>query len=269
MKYVFQALTAENILKNLNTRRIGKECYVFQELDSTNDQAKRMANVGADEGMVFVAETQTKGRGRLQRPWASAKGRGLWFSIILRPDILPENAAEIVFMTAVAVCGALKVYTGLSCFLKWPNDILWRSKKLCGILTEMSVTSGKVDYVVVGIGINVNQSRTDFPEEFGAQAASLAMASGTEWDRAPLLHKVLHSMDTTYDDYLTWGFATILNRWKSLCGIFNQHVRIESLGEVIEGTALDVDEQGGLLIGAPSGIQRVTVGDVAVIDHIK
>jgi BirA family biotin operon repressor/biotin-[acetyl-CoA-carboxylase] ligase len=260
-------LTEEDISRGLGTRKIGLKCLVFQEIDSTNDQAKRMADAGAEEGLVLIAEKQLKGRGRLQRPWASAEGTGLWFSIVLRPGIMPENVAEIVFVAAVAVCEAIKVYTGISCFLKWPNDILWEGKKLCGILTEANGQSGKVNYVVVGIGVNVNQSRMDFPEDVADKAVSLAMASGASWNRTPLLQRILRSVEEVYEDYLTRGFAPVLDRWRSLCGIFNKQVRVERPEETIEGIALDVDEQGGLLVDTPAGIRRVTVGDISVADN--
>jgi BirA family biotin operon repressor/biotin-[acetyl-CoA-carboxylase] ligase len=260
-------LTEEDILRGLGTKKIGLKCRVFQEIDSTNDQAKRMADAGAAEGLTLVAEKQLKGRGRLQRPWAAAEGTGLWFSIILRPAILPENAAEIGFAAAVAVCEAVKVYTGIACFLKWPNDILWEGKKLCGILTETSGRSDKVNHVVVGIGLNVNQNRGDFPEDLADKAVSLAMASGTSWHRTPLLQQILRSVEAVYADYLTRGFAHVLDRWRSLCGIFNKPVRVGYAEEIIEGIALDVDEQGALLISTPAGVRRVTVGDVSIADN--
>jgi BirA family biotin operon repressor/biotin-[acetyl-CoA-carboxylase] ligase len=260
----FEPLTEEKILQGLDTGVIGRKIQVFQDIDSTNDEVRRLAEAGEQEGLVVLAEKQQKGRGRQRRPWVSSQGTGLWFSILLRPDILPEKAPETVFMSAAAVCGALKVYTGLSCFLKWPNDILWEGKKLCGILTEMNGTRDKLNYIVLGIGINVNQSLEDFPPELRLKASSLAMAAGKEWNRTPLLQAVLSALEKEYKDYLNAGFEVTLGRWRQLCGIFQKNVRISLPGEVLQGVALDVDAQGALLVETPQGLERVTVGDVSV-----
>jgi BirA family biotin operon repressor/biotin-[acetyl-CoA-carboxylase] ligase len=257
-------LTEEGVARGLGAGKIGLECLVLNETDSTNDQARRLADAGAKEGLVVVAEKQTGGRGRLKRPWVSPEGTGLWFSVVLRPEILPEAAAGIVFMAAAAVCGALKENTKLPCFLKWPNDILLEDKKICGILAEMNSVSDRVNYVVLGVGINVNQRLEDFPGELRGKAGSLAMASGKEWDRTALLREILKTLDREYDDFLRMGFTYTLSRWKSMCGIFDRHVRIDCQGTVVSGIARDVDGQGRLTVETQSGIRRISTGDVSL-----
>ncbi|MDR1204756.1 MAG: biotin--[acetyl-CoA-carboxylase] ligase [Peptococcaceae bacterium] len=257
--------TEESVIRGLNTRKIGVKCLVLEETGSTNDQARRLAEAGAEEGTVVLAERQLQGRGRLGRRWASPQGSGLWFSVILRPEIRPEEAAGVVFLSAAAVCGALKEFTKLPCFLKWPNDILLEGKKICGILAEMNGTSERINHIVVGVGINVNQRQPDFPEELRGKAGSLAMASGVEWDRIALLREVLRSLDREYEDFLKFGFACALSRWRSLCGMFGQQVRIDCQGTVVSGTALDVDGQGRLLVETPNGVERISAGDVSLV----
>jgi BirA family biotin operon repressor/biotin-[acetyl-CoA-carboxylase] ligase len=258
-------LTAERVKQGLNTRTIGRECLVLEETGSTNDQARRLAEAGAGEGVVVLAEKQLQGRGRMKRPWVSPEGTGLWFSVLLRPEILPEEAVGVVFLSASAVCGALKEYTKLPCFLKWPNDILLEGKKICGILAETGGTSDRINYVVLGVGINVNQRRSDFPEELRRKAGSLAAASGSEWDRTALLQEVLRGLEREYEDFLQYGFIHTLNRWKSLCGMLNRHVRIDCGGTVVSGIARDVDERGRLLVETPEGVRRISAGDVSLI----
>jgi BirA family biotin operon repressor/biotin-[acetyl-CoA-carboxylase] ligase len=258
-------LTEKSVTRGLNTKRIGQECLFLEETDSTNDQARRLAEAGAKEGTVVLTERQLQGRGRLKRSWASSEGMGLWFSVILRPEILPDDAAGIVFLSAAAVCSALKEWTGLPCFLKWPNDILVGGKKICGILAEMSGTSEQVNHVVLGIGINVNQGPEDFPEALRQKAGSLAMASGRTWDRAALLREILRSLEREYEGFLNFGFAYTLNRWKPLCGMFGRQVRIDCQGTVVSGIALDVDDRGRLLIETPAGVERVSAGDVLFV----
>jgi BirA family biotin operon repressor/biotin-[acetyl-CoA-carboxylase] ligase len=257
--------TEESVIRGLDTRRIGVKCLVLEETGSTNDQARRLAEAGETEGAVVLAKKQLQGRGRLGRRWTSPEGTGLWFSVILRPEILPEEAAGIVFMSSSAVCGALKEFTKLPCFLKWPNDILLEGKKICGILAEMSGTSERINHIVVGIGINVNQRQSDFPEELRLTAGSLAMASGGEWDRIALLREVLRSMDREYADFLRFGFACALDRWKSLCGMFGRRVGIDCQGTVVSGTALDVDGQGCLLVKTSDRVERISAGDVSLV----
>jgi len=235
-----------------STKKIGKKIRYFKELGSTNDKAKELALRGAEEGTVVVAEMQKSGRGRLGRTWISPKG-GVYLSIILRPA--GSGMQKLTLMTAVAVARAIKKLYGIDARIKWPNDVLLEGKKVCGILTETSADSGRIDFVIIGIGINADVEPAAFPEEFRSTATSLCCY--VKVSRKELVRALLEEFDSLYSE----GFD--LRLWRELSDTIGKNVRVETTQEVFSGRALDVDEEGALLVEKEDGtLQKVVAGDV-------
>jgi len=258
-------LTETEIRSGLETRIFGQKVVFLPLLDSTNEEAKRLAAAGAPEGTVVVSEQQEKGKGRIGRQWLSPPKVGLWFSLILRPAIMPVFAAQLTFVSAVAICQALKEATGLPLTLKWPNDLLWAGKKVGGILTELSAEIEKINYIIVGTGINVNQKEEDLPPELKEMAVSLQMAAGRPFHRAALLQVILAKYEEQYHTYLQDGFAPILQAWRELNSILGQEVVVKSPEGSFAGRAEDVNADGCLLVRKASGeLETVIVGDVSI-----
>ncbi len=258
-------LSLEEINIGLQTSVLGKTLHVFDEVSSTNDLLKKMAAEGAAEGTVVLAEHQIKGRGRMGRPWLAPKGGGLWFSLVLRPALKPFQASQLIFVSAVGVCRALRKYTGLPVAVKWPNDLLLDGKKVCGILTELSAEIDLINYIVIGIGINVNQQVWELPPELQHIAGSLAMSAGHSFNRAGLLRSLLFELEQEYHDYLARGFDAVLQRWRQLDSTLGHEVIITSGGESFTGVARDIDEMGRLLVKTPEGdLRQVMAGDVSL-----
>jgi len=257
-------LLSSEIGYKLKTTLFDKNIYHFDEIGSTNDVANGAALKGAPEGTLFVAEKQVKGKGRLGRRWVSPSG-GIWFSMILRPEISPIDASKITILAGVAAAKAIEVETGLKVQLKWPNDILVDGKKVAGILTEMSAEADKINFVVVGLGINVNFDTRVFPEELRDKVTTLKDELGAEVDRVILLKTVLKEFEKVYFSLKEDGFKKVLLEWKNICGMLGKRVKISTLDGEIEGKALDIDEHGGLLLKLFSGEMRtIYSGDVVI-----
>jgi len=255
-------LLPSEIRYKLKTTLFDKKIYHFDETGSTNKMAKGEAAKGAPEGTLFVAEKQVKGKGRLGREWVSPSG-GIWFSMVLRPKISPIDASKITILAGVAVAKAIEVETGLKVQLKWPNDVLIKGRKVAGILTEMSAEADKINFVVVGLGINANLDVNVFPEELQDKVTTLKEALGVEVDRVALLRVILREFEKVYFDLKEGGFEKVLSEWKNLCETLGKHIKISTLEGEIEGEAFDVDQHGGLLLKLPSGeIRMVYSGDV-------
>lgn len=258
-------LSVKEIKVGLKTKRIGQKAYIFDEVTSTNDQVKKYAERGEQEGILVVSEKQIAGKGRMGRTWYAPEGTGLWFSLLLRPQIPPSSAAQLVFVAAVAVCQAIRNATNLPATIKWPNDILIEDKKICGILAEMNAELDWLHYVVIGIGINVNQLKEDFPPEIAERATSLALISGYFHKRVSLLQEILVQFEKEYDHYLEKGFVNVIARWKTLNNTLGQEINVLSRDEVFSGIAEDIDQQGRLLVRTDSGeLRSVLVGDVSI-----
>ena len=258
-------LTPLEIKTGLKTEFLGHNSLCYTTLDSTNETAKKEALADAPEGTVVVAEQQQQGKGRLERNWFSPPELGLWFSVILRPQIELVQASQLTFVSAVAVCQALRTVTGLSVMIKWPNDLLYRGKKLCGILTELGAEIEEINYLVVGIGLNVNQQAKDFPPEIRKTATSLALASGRSWQRVELLRAILEEYEKQYQIYLQKGFAQTLLLWRELNVTLGQEVTVSTREESFVGIAEDINEAGCLLIRKASGeLETLIAGDVSL-----
>lgn len=259
-------LTEGEILPWLRVQLVGRELECFPVLDSTNSYLKREAQELKD-GTVVTANEQTGGRGRLGRSFQSPANAGIYLSALLRPDISPIQALTLTAHVAVAVCEAIEAVTDLSPQIKWTNDIVLQGRKLCGILTEMSVEgeSGALQYVITGIGVNVNQRPTDFPEEIRDLAGSLYMANGQEVYRGRLAAEIINALDRMYKLWLTGG-GDYLERYRKRCLTLGKPVQIiRADGSVQRATALDVDEQFGLIVEYPDGRRdTITTGEVSV-----
>ncbi len=229
---------------------------------STNDVARDLAEKGAPEGTIVIAESQTRGRGHLGRTWHSPPGTGLYFSIILRPQLDPSDLPKITLVAGIAAAEAIEENTGLRPLIKWPNDILLEGKKVAGILAELygNITS---PYVILGIGININTRRVEFPPELQEIATSLAIAGGQNISRANLMQAVLTHLGKWYELFKKGAFQPILDAWRKRCIIIGAHVGILSGEKELEGTVVDVDETGALLLRDQAGeIQRILSGEV-------
>lgn len=244
------------VAAGLHTRIIGRHLHYFDQVASTMDTAMRLAQDKAPDGTVVIAETQTSGRGRFGRPWISPKYKCICCSVIVRPDIEITGVATITLMAAVSVCAAVHRATGLEAQIKWPNDILLGPKKVGGILTEMKSSSDRVNYVVIGIGINVN----DAPAQ---GAVSLARHAGSQVSRVALLQELLRQLEHYYANFRKHQLDGILDAWRQYSATLGQRVRIDMPGSRIDGIAVDIDEDGGLLVRRDSGlIEKVLAGDV-------
>ncbi|MEW6771172.1 MAG: biotin--[acetyl-CoA-carboxylase] ligase [Bacillota bacterium] len=229
---------------------------------STNDRAKELAQSGAPEGTVVVAEQQTGGRGRRGRSWHSPPG-GLWFSLLLRPDVPPAETQTLPLLLSVAVVRGIEEHLGLQPGLKWPNDILLGGRKVGGILTEMSAETEQVHHVVAGIGLNVNI--TSFPPELETTATSLRIQSGGEVSRARLLGVLLAVIEEDYRRWCRAGFAPFHAAYQERCSFLGKEVVVVAAGEVLTGLAAGVDAAGRLLLSVPGGgIKRLSGGEVTV-----
>lgn len=255
-------LLPELITHELPTRLLGHSVVSYEDIPSTNDEAKRLAAHGADEGTVVVSEVQSVGKGRLERSFFCPAG-GLWFSVILRPDFLPQEAPKCTLMAAVAVAMAMRDL-GLDAGIKWPNDIYCHGRKLTGILTEMSAEMDRINYLVVGIGINANIPVASFPEDIKDKAGSMSGILGHDVDRVAFLQKILTYMEQLYVDVLKNGFAQVLEQWRKYSITLGQLIDVVGVQEQFAGQAEDIDADGALLVRTDGGLRRVLAGDVSI-----
>ncbi|MBP2655847.1 MAG: birA [Firmicutes bacterium] len=265
LRQVPDLLLPNEIESRLSTKFIGRKIYYRSEVDiSTNDVAKQLAAEGCPEGQVVVAEAQHGGRGRLARTWFSPFGKGIWFSLVLRPSFRLQDAPKCTLMAAVAVNKAIKKFTKVNCGIKWPNDILFDGKKLVGILTEMSAEIDAINYVVIGIGVNVNIPAEEFPPELAAIATSLMVASRDKISRLGLIAAILGELESLYTEVLRDGFSSILDQWRDESVTLGQQVDVFGFGNHFSGLALDIDSDGALLVQTPEGVEKVMAGDVSI-----
>lgn len=261
-------LLPDEIRHGLATRVFGQGIIDYHEMiGSTNDRAKELAAQGSAEGSLVVSEDQNRGRGRKGRTWFSTASHGICISMILRPSMNPSEASRITLMTAVALAETFRDITGLEVTIKWPNDILIRGRKLSGILTEMSMEMDRVDYVVVGVGVNVNNPADHFPAEVRDIATSLAVETGHAVSRVDLLRQFLARFESCYALVEGQGFSQIMKRWKALSDIIGRTVAVDLIGSRIQGRVEDVDETGVLVLRDGDGqVHRVISGDVLLQD---
>lgn len=245
-----------NVQKHLTTKKYGQHIHYFDTCKSTQFIAHDEEQNGAVDGTVIIAEEQTAGRGRMARPWSSSAGKGVWMSVIIRPALTPQQAPQMTLVAAVAVTRAIQEMTGIDPDIKWPNDILVKGKKVTGILTELQADPDQVKAVILGIGMNVNQDETDFPEELNGIAASLKMLTGKQVDRAQLIAKTLGFLEIYTDLYVKHGFGPIKLLWEGYSNTTGKRIRAVMLNETIEGIALGISVEGVLELKLDDGTVR-------------
>jgi len=238
--------------------------HYYDEVFSTNDIAKEVAKKSVEDRVVILAETQTRGKGRLERQWISPRG-GIWLSIILRPQIGPKEALKITFITSSAVAKTIQQLFGLKAEVKWPNDVLVNGRKICGILTETETKENIVEFVVIGIGINANVDLDAFPRKLRETATSLKHELGYEVERKTLVNTLLQNFEHRYKGLKRGMWNSLLPEWKSLATFLGRKVEVTSFDEAFVGEAWDVDDGGALIVKLENGVlKRVVAGDVAI-----
>lgn len=258
-------LLENELTLTLATKWLGQELQIYRELPSTNDLGKKIADEGVAEGTVIVAEEQTKGRGRMGRLWESPAQKGLWFSAILRPNLKPHLASQLIFVAAVGTCLALRNMTNADILIKWPNDLLIKGKKICGILAEMSAEIDQLNHIVLGIGLNVNQSKDDFSAEIAEHATSLSLATGKKYRRVEILAEILCCLEETYEEYREKGFKATIDSWKAMNCTLGRAVKVVTREETFLGIAEDLASDGSLLVRKEDGkLEKIIVGDVSL-----
>jgi BirA family biotin operon repressor/biotin-[acetyl-CoA-carboxylase] ligase len=259
-------LEPAEIRDGLDTTILGRgEIHCLGLTDSTNRQAKILAQKGAPEGTLVLADRQTQGRGRMGRSWDSPRG-GIFLSLVLRPALPPFEAPAITLVAGVAASETLVHLTGLEARIKWPNDILIKDRKIAGILTEISSEMDAIDHVVMGIGINVNLTADDLAPEVRPLATSVCIGAGREFSRVALIQEFLKRFDRDYARLQSESFSAVRQRWKALTDIIGRRVRVEMIGRVCEGVVADVDQEGGLILEDKAGdLCRVISGDVVYV----
>ena len=250
------------IADQIHTKWAGKTVHFARKTDSTNLWIKRLAKEGAPEGTLALAEFQSAGRGRLGRSWEVPEGTSVMMSILLRPKFEPQYAPTLTLVMGMAVAKAVK-NLGFDVSIKWPNDVVFSHKKICGILTEMGVRDGKIDYAVIGVGINVNIK--EFPEEMADKATSLYLESGKEFDRSQIPGLVMEAFEKYYEKFAaTCDLSGLKEEYESILANYNQPVRVLAK-EPYEGVARGITDGGELLVEKTDGtIVAVSAGEVSV-----
>jgi len=261
-------LHLQEVQSALDTTRLGGKFHYFNELDSTNSHARRLAEEGAPEGVVVIAEQQSHGRGRLGRHWVSPPYANLYLTVILRPRLPPAEASQITLMAAIALADAVVSVVAERPAIKWPNDILVNGKKLAGVLTESSCHSDRIDYVILGIGVNVNFPRAFMPDELRERATSLMEAGGKWVSREAFLRRLIQGLDRCYEILEESGFGALAPRWEDYFGQRGKKVRAEMVDEVVLGRAMGIDHDGALLVKDERGeLKRIIAGDVIALEN--
>lgn len=256
-------LFSDEIGLGLKTKIVGRQILSYDDLDSTNDAAMRLGEQGVKEGTCVFAEYQKKGRGRLGRTWAAPKGKNVLFSVLLRPLLPASEISKITLAAAVSVAKAVKKHTGKVPGIKWPNDVLFEEAKVCGILTEMSGEADRVNFVVLGIGVNVNAD----PSQLPPGSISLKKIAAREISRVDFARDLLKELDDDYARLKEGRFAELAEEWEGFSATSGRRVTATLSGRKIQGQATGIDKDGALWIRTDSGLQeRITAGD---IQHLR
>ncbi|MDD5771959.1 MAG: biotin--[acetyl-CoA-carboxylase] ligase [bacterium] len=257
-----ECFTPEEIFSELNTKTIGKKILFFEKAGSTNDLAYQYALKNNDEGAVFIAESQTNGRGRMGREWFSPKGKGLWFSLILKPKFNFSDITLMPLLTAVACAETIKRTQDLDVNIKWPNDLLVNNKKIGGILLEMKAEIDKINFLIIGIGIDVNLNTKDYPKYLKDKASSLKIAKGNIISRVKLLVGILENIENRYLRF-PGNKNDIIRIYSELCCNLGKMINVETQTGIIKGKAIRIDESGCLILKDKSGkLIKISSGDI-------
>ena len=242
---------------------IGTEILYYDEIGSTNDEAKKIARNTGSEGIVVIADSQSNGKGRLGRIWSSEKGKGLYLSIILNPKSETSTIMQITLITAIIVKRAIQEYLSEPVFIKWPNDIIVSDRKICGILCESQI-SGESMNVIVGIGVNVNHE--SFENELADKATSMYLQCGERHTPKDLAHRIIHHYNNIYPEYIKRGFSIFLDEYKKSCITLGKEVDILKHKEKLRGMATNITKSGELVIrnSASNGEEKIFSGEVSV-----
>ncbi len=263
LKETASTLDGADIKASLSTTILASEVFAFGRVGSTNDVATALARGGAPDGALVIAEEQTKGRGRLGRKWHSPHSAGLWFSLVLKPDLSPEASTTLSLAAALGIATALDEEYGIPARIKWPNDVLVHGRKICGILTEAEFLGRALHFVVVGIGINVLGGEADFPPEIRGIATSVSMEAGDGISRGDVLVAVIESIESKYIRLVNRGFSELKGELLGRSSLVGKMVRVHTGGGLIEGTAIDIDDRGALILKRDDcSLQRILAGDV-------
>ena len=256
-------LNQNELLSRRKTKWIGKDTLCYETIDSTNAQAKRLAEASYGDGTLIVADHQEAGRGRRGRSWETPAGTNIAMSLLLKPEINPNNASMITLVAALAVSKAITQITGEPAPIKWPNDIVMNGKKVCGILTEMSAQFDYVNHIVVGIGINVNIE--SFPEEIAETATSIRIETGKQISRAELIEAVWEQFETVYEVYLqTQDLRNLVKEYDARLINMHRNVKVLDPKEPFEGRAMGITPRGELMVDTWESRKLVSSGEVSV-----
>ncbi len=234
----------------------------IEETDSTNEYAKRKAREGAPDESIFIAELQTRGKGRMERSWQANAGDAIQMSVLLRPRFEPEKAPAITFAAALGVIAAIREVCGIQAQIKWPNDVIYQGKKLCGILTEMSSDMDRVEYLVCGMGLNVNQQ--EFPAEIEGKAVSLRIATGEKIERVRLCASMIDHTLAYFRNYILHGIDSIFSEYCANSVIIGKKINVLTGTDTLTGTCEGFTEKGALLLRQGSEIKEFLAGEVSV-----
>lgn len=257
-------LTEVELGSLLENEFFGNKIYFYEEIDSTNNEAKKKAEDGATHGTLVITECQNGGRGRRGKKWISPSGSGIWMSFVLRPEIHPNSASIITLVAALSVVSALKNINGLECNIKWPNDIVVNGKKVCGILTEMSSELDAVNYVIIGIGINVNT--TDFDESIKDVASSILLQTGLTIKRSQVVADFAKCFERYYNIFMqTQDMSGLVDEYNGLLINAGREVKINGINSEFVGNAIGINKIGELLVKKQDGsIENIMAGEVSV-----
>ncbi|WP_458947101.1 biotin--[acetyl-CoA-carboxylase] ligase [Oceanobacillus sp. CAU 1775] len=240
---------SDNTIKwGLNTKWLGQTVIHKETTQSTQLIIHQAAQEGAPHGTVAIADEQTKGRGRLNREWHSGKQKGMWLSILLRPAILPQQAPQLTLLTATVLADVIKNETNINPLIKWPNDILIHTKKAAGILTEMQAEQDQIQYIVIGIGLNINHTASDIPEDLRSLATSLKVESNKEWSIQTFVQAFLQTFETAYDSFIENGFSEVKKKWEGYGFKLGEEIKIINQNEERKAIFNGIAEDGALLI---------------------
>jgi BirA family biotin operon repressor/biotin-[acetyl-CoA-carboxylase] ligase len=251
----------------LGAKVLGREIISYKKVDSTNDIAYGLAEKKMKEGTVIIAEEQARGKGRHGRTWISPPKGGIYMSCILRPELAPNEITKITLLAAVAVAKAIRAVTGLPASIKWPNDILVEGKKVCGILTEMKAEQDRVDFIILGIGVNVNTPAKALPKGASSLKAELHdIGKDAAVSRVELAKNILEAVEKYYDILKESGAAPIIEEWKNLSAMLGSRIKVILPRRTFEAQAETIDRDGALIVRLDSGVlERVSSGDIVMV----
>ncbi|MEE1218705.1 MAG: biotin--[acetyl-CoA-carboxylase] ligase [Ruminococcus sp.] len=259
---ILNYISAKAVMSELTTQVLGRPLIVLDSVDSTNDYIKSLADE-FDNGTIVVAREQSAGKGRLGRKWITKKDDCLAFSILLKPQIAPDKVTAITPLAGLAVCKAVRDFTGLDCMIKWPNDVIIGSKKLCGILTELSMSFNTIRYIVLGVGLNISQ--TDFPAEISEKATSLFLESGKSFDKNKLFATIINYIEAELKENNFELSGKAIEEYTSMCATIGRTVYFSRGTEKLSGEAVAINDNSELLVMLLDGtIQTVNSGEVTV-----